>query len=322
MHDAAAASPAAAASQHPVPSPADFGWSGATLPPHDDGGAPHLERLRGLGLNGLIDAHSHWFPENVNAKIWAYFDRHYWPVTYRGSDEARLEWMRRNGARRFTTLTYAHRPGMAEWLNAWTAEFASRVPEAIPCGTFFPEPGAGAEVRRCIEHYGFRGFKLHLRVGGFDPAGNALHEAFEQIQAARLPVTIHCGSAPDSGRYTVPRVMQALLLRFPDLRVVIAHMGAAEFETYLGLAERYPGVYLDTTMVFVGFLACGAFPPALLPRLGAVAHKVLFGSDFPTIPYAYAHAVDGVLNLPLPPAALRGILAGNAAELFGVDVPA
>jgi hypothetical protein len=242
-------------------------------------------------------------------------------VTYRGSDEARLAWMRGNGVRRFTTLTYAHRPGMAAWLNEWTADFASRVPEAIPCGTFFPEPGAAEEVRRCIEEFGFRGFKLHLRVGDFDPSGAALRGAFSRIEAARLPVVIHCGGAPDAGRFTTPRVMQALLLRHPNLRVIVAHMGAAEFENYIDLAERYEGVYLDTTMVFVGFRACGTFPEALVPRLAALAHKVLFGSDFPTIPYAFSHAVEGVLNLPLDRAAQRRMVAENAAALFGVAPP-
>jgi hypothetical protein len=297
-----------------------IGWpKGLAVAPHDDGTAPHLGPLRELGLNTLVDAHTHWFPDSVNAKIWAYFDRNYWPLTYRESTESRLEWIRRNGVRRFTTLTYAHRAGMAVWLNEWTAEFASKVPEAIPCGTFYPEAEAETDVRRCIEEYGFRGFKLHLRVGDFDPSQTSLYPAFEQIEAAGLPVVIHCGSAPDPGAHTTPAVIKRLLLRFPRLKVVIAHMGAAEFETYLALAESHAGVYLDTTMVFVGFQACDPYPPRLVGRLEAVAHKVLYGSDFPTIPYPLPHAVRGILALPFSNQAKRGMLGETAAALFGLN---
>jgi len=267
----------------------------------------------------LIDAHTHWFPDNVNEKIWAYFDRHYWPVTYRDNTARRLEWMRRNHVHRFTTLTYAHRPGMAEWLNEWTAGFAADTPEAIPCGTFFPEPGVGGLVRRCIEQYRFRGFKLHLRVGDFDPAGDALYPAFEQIEAAALPVVIHAGSAPDPGRFTAPIYLRRLLLRFPKLRIIVAHMGSAEFEDYLRLARLHAGLYLDTTMVFVDFTACDPFPSAELPQLELLSHKILFGSDFPTIPYSLTHAVGSVLDLPVSDGAKRRMFHDNAARLFQVE---
>ena len=40
-------------------------------------------------------------------------------------------------------LTYAHRPGMAEWLNEWVARSADGAPEALPFGTFYSEPEAG-----------------------------------------------------------------------------------------------------------------------------------------------------------------------------------
>jgi uncharacterized protein len=297
-----------------------FDWApgGPRVAPRDDGRVRHGPLLRELGLDGLIDAHSHWFPEAVMRKIWDYFDRHYWPVTYRQMGEGRLAWVRRNRVKRFTTLNYAHRPAMAAWLNEWTAAFCERTPEAIPCGTFFREAEAAADVRRCIEEYGFRGFKLHLRVSELDPTAAALAPAFEQIEAAGLPLVMHCGSAPDPGPYTQPAYLRALLARHPRLRVVVAHMGAWDCEAYLELAERHETLYLDTTMVFVGFHACDPFPPPLLARLEAASHKVLFGSDFPNIPYPISHAVRSIGALPLSAAAKRRILYDNAAALFGL----
>ena len=41
---------------------------------------------RSLGLPGLIDVHVHFYPQRMLEKVWAYFDRAFWPITYRGSD--------------------------------------------------------------------------------------------------------------------------------------------------------------------------------------------------------------------------------------------
>ncbi len=309
------------AGAHLLRQPSDFGWTPGVPPrlPRDDGSAPHLAALKTLGLDGLIDAHTHWFPDNVNAKIWNYFDRHYWPVTYRDGTERRLEWIRRNGVRRFTTLTYAHRPAMAEWLNGWTMEFCARVPEAIPCATFYPEPEAAAYVRRAIEAHHVRAFKIHLRVGDFDPGVAELEPVFEQIAAAGLPVVVHAGSAPDAGRFTLPAVLGRVLARHPRLRVIVAHLGASEFAHYVALAESRPTVALDTTMVFTGFSACDPFPERLLARLEAISEQVLFGSDFPTIPYPLSHAVQSFLALPFADEAKRRMLRDNALRWFGVS---
>ena len=315
---------ALAAGQRPrAHGPGRFSWARGSTPraAADDGAAPHLEAMKELGIPRLLDAHSHWFPENVERKIWSYFDDHYWPVTYRCSHQERRAWMGRNGVEHYTVLTYAHRPGMAEWLNEWVARFADDAPEALPCGTFYPEPEAGRVVRRCIEEYGFRGFKLHLQVSAIDPTDSRLDAAIEQVAHAGLPLVMHIGNGPAAGPYNSPIYLERLLARHPHLKVVVAHMGAFEFEAYLAIAEQRENVYLDTTMVFVGYDACGQYPPALLGRLQNIAGQVLFGSDFPVIPYPLSHAVEGILALPFSAEQKRGILAENAAALFGANAP-
>jgi len=289
--------------------------------PRDDGRAAHLPALRAIGLGGLIDAHCHWFPMTVLRKIWAYFDEHYWPITYRQMPEGRLEWLHRNKVSAYTTLNYAHRPNMAAWLNEWTRDFADRNPAAIPCGTFYQEPGVEDEVARCVEEYGFKGFKLHVRVSRMDPTQDLLHGAFARVARAGLPVVIHIGSAPDPGEFTAPGYLRTLLETHPDLKVIVAHMGAWEWADYVDMAEAFPNVYLDTTMVFTGFVACDPYPAELMARLEGLSHKLLFGSDFPNIPYPLSHAVQGILALPLSDGAKRRILAENAAAMFGVPVP-
>ena len=72
-------------------------------------------------------------------------------------------------------------------------------------------------------------------------------------------------------------------------------------------------------MVFVDPMALGEFPLPLLSRLEGVSHRILFGSDFPNIPYPLSHAVESVLALPLSGAAKRRILWENGRALFGLE---
>jgi predicted TIM-barrel fold metal-dependent hydrolase len=113
--------------------------------------------------------------------------------------------------------------------------------------------------------------------------------------------------------------MAELLRRHPKLTVIVAHMGLPEYVDFLDLAERYERVHLDTTMAFTDFFEeMAPFPPGLRPRLRelGLAGKVLLGSDFPNIPYPYAHQLDALARLELGDDWLRAVLWHNAADLF------
>ena len=97
---------------------------------------------------------------------------------------------------------------------------------------------------------------------------------------------------------TGPDKLEGVLRRHPDLTIVVAHLGAPEYSEFLTLAERYPRVHLDTTMVFTDFFEkVAAFPSDLLPRLVDLPDRVVLGSDFPNIPYAYAHQLEALERL-------------------------
>ncbi|MGH3349920.1 MAG: amidohydrolase family protein [Nocardioides sp.] len=280
-------------------------------------------RLDALGLNGIFDVHTHFLPTRMLDKVWAYFDAvgpftgRPWPIAYRHSEEERLRVLRGLGVRRFSALTYPHKAGMAAWLNEWGAEFAADKPDCLHSATFFPEPGAGDYVREAIEA-GARIFKAHVQVGDYDPGSPLLDPVWEELSQSRTPLVIHAGHGPAPGRFTGPAGIEALLQRYPDLVLIVAHMGLPDYGRFLDMVEKYDGVHLDTTMAFTAFTEESApFPAAELPRLGALGDRVLFGSDFPNIPYPYLEAVDAVLGLGLGDQWARGVLHDNAARLFG-----
>ncbi|MGO4258948.1 amidohydrolase family protein [Marmoricola sp. RAF53] len=278
-----------------------------------------------LGIPGLFDVHVHFLPENIQRAVWRQFDEagpkigRPWPVLYRGSDEERVEQLRGFGVRRFTALPYAHKPGVAAYLNGWAAEFAARVPECLRSATFYPEPGVEGDVAALVAD-GVEVFKLHTQVGEFLLDDPLLLPAWEVLEESGTPIVVHVGSGPVGNAFTGPEHLERLLRLFPDLRVIVAHLGAPEFAEFFDLAERYEHTRLDTTMVFTDFFV--PFPDALLPRVAALGGKLLYGSDFPSLPYEYGHQYDGLARLlGRAPGLDEGWLAGvcwhNAAALFG-----
>jgi hypothetical protein len=280
---------------------------------------------RRLGLPGLIDVHTHFMPENVLAKVWAYFDAagallgQEWPIGYREDEDQRLAVLRGFGVRAFTAMLYPHKAGMAEWLNGWAVDFAARTPDCLHTATFFPEPGADRYVAEAVAA-GARVFKAHLQVGGYDPRDPLLDGVWGLLAERGIPVVTHCGSAPAPGKHTGPGPIGEVLARHPRLRLIVAHLGMPEYADFLDLADRHPSVYLDTTMVFTDFTEQRApFPRDLLPRLADLRERILLGTDYPNIPYSYAHALDSLARLDLGDDWLRAVCHRNAATLFGLQ---
>jgi len=285
---------------------------------------------RALGRPGLIDAHVHFLPPRMMRRVWAHFDAagtligRPWPIVYRWSDEERVRHLSRLGVRAYPALAYAHRPDMARDLNDWTLAFAAANPACVPSATCYPEPVAGSYVDEALRR-GARVFKLHLQVGGFDPRDPLLDPVWGSLADAGIAVVVHAGSGPVPNRYTGPGPIGEVLTRHPGLRLVIAHLGAPEYAEFLGLARRFDGVALDTTMVFTGFFEqFGSFPRELLAHLRelGLAGRVVLGSDFPNLPYPYVEQLDALAALDLGDDWLRAVCWDNGAALLGITEPA
>ncbi len=286
--------------------------------PLEDSALPSLAAE--LGIPGLFDVHTHFMPPAIMAKVWAYFDSagpllgRSWPIAYRGTDEERVEQLRAMGVRKFSSLSYAHKPGIATFMNEWTSGFASRTPDTLWSATFYPEPEASTYVPDLIAA-GVEVFKAHLQVGDFAANDPLLEPVWGALADSGTPIVLHAGSGPAPGRHTGAAGVTDVLSRHPALNVIIAHMGMPEYGEFLDLADRYDGVRLDTTMVFVDFWD-GPAPAAITPRLVDLQDRILFGTDFPNIPYAYAHQVEALQRLDLGDAWLADVLWNNGVGLF------
>ena len=185
------------------------------------------------------------------------------------------------------------------------------MPECLWSATFYPEPEAAAYVagagRRGVEV-----FKVHVQVGGFhldDPLlDDACGSGSRTRDADRGARRVGAGAQPSSPG---PRRC-AGAARWPRLAVVVAHLGAPEYDEFLSLAERFERVHLDTTMVFTDFFErAGAVPPRAAAAAADLRDKVLLGSDFPTIPYPYLHQLESLERLGLGEEWLRARVLGQ-----------
>jgi hypothetical protein len=268
-----------------------------------------------LGLPGLIDVHTHFMPHNVLAKVWAYFDAagpmigRPWPIWYRAEEPDRLELLRGFGVKAFTALVYPHKPGMARWLTEWSLQWARDVPDVLRTATVFPEPG----VLDWLDPQAIDVVKVHVQVGAYDPRDPLLDPVWGMLAEAGTPIVAHLGTGP----YTGPGPWSEVQARHPRLRTIVAHMGMPEIEGFVELATRHEAMLLDTTMAWVDFWDG---PKVVVPQVSelGLAGRILYGSDFPNIPYPYVHQLESLARLDLGDDWMREVLWGAGARLFGI----
>ena len=181
------------------------------------------------------------------------------------------------------------------------------------------DPGAlRDELERCVEA-GARGVKLHPIVQRLAPGTAALWPVYELCQELGLPVLFHAGFLGRSewNALARPAAFRDVLEAFPDLRVVLAHLGRGHYEDAVALAERFPQVAFDTcaavTAAAVPWRLGDTDAVALIRRLGVA--RVCFGSDYPWFdPAADAARVAGLPGLG--EAERAAILGDNALRLL------
>jgi len=266
----------------------------------------------------VVDVHTHLMPERLFQAVRRYFRAHLWHPRYDAPTESLVQTLLDMGVARFVFSSYAHRADMSRSLNHWVANVESTfAPHAIGFGTFHPDDG---EVLADLADEAFnklhlRGAKLHPQVGRFAVDDPRLDAVYARAIEAGAILLIHAGRLPEANEHVGARAFGRLMRRFPRLKVIVAHAGADEFDAFFDLCGQYEGVYLDTAMVYNRFL--GGPPP--IQRVLEFQDRVLYGSDFPNIPYAVESGVEAILDLRLGRALEEKLLCTNAARLLGLN---
>jgi predicted TIM-barrel fold metal-dependent hydrolase len=270
-----------------------------------------------------LDAHVHLHPPRLARSIQRWFADHGWVSPHPFEPAAVTDALYARGVRRFCFFSYAHTPGMARDLNRWLADQVVRLPGTIALGTLHPDdPDLDAVAAEATGGLGLRGFKFHHSVQRFHVDDERLFGVYERAQEAGHVFVLHVGTMPYRDAFTGVERFAGLMARFPRLRVCVAHMGAFQSAEFLALLALYPHLYVDTTMAMTPLATpyVGADPAAVSDaELQRWQDRVLFGSDFPLIPYDYDEERRWAWARGLDEPTRQKIFHDNALRFFGLD---
>lgn len=192
-------------------------------------------------------------------------------------------------------------------------------------------PGAVDFIKKCVEEDGARGLKLHPGAG-FDPSEKETLDLIEAVAEFDVPVITHSGPSipPTSSRYCEPILLDEMLLRFPEVNVIAAHMAYGYHELLFSLGRVRPNLYTDISGWQVAARTDYDLFARTLRRAADVlgAERILFGTDSPYLwptlsDRDYVQAVRDLATKAPPearftPEEVDLILGGNAARLLGL----
>ncbi len=273
-------------------------------------------------LPPVIDAHVHLFADPLFKAIWRWFEAYGWPIRYKLTTPEVLQFLFSRGVQHVVALHYAHKPNIARGMNAFVAEVVKQSGGRVTgVATVFPGEDDAEGILEEGFAAGLRGVKMHCHVQCFAPDSEALLPVYRACVKHDLPLVMHAGREPSSPAYkcdpyelcSADRVAHVLEAH-PKLRLCVPHLGADEFTGYERLLERFENLYLDTTMMMAGY-----FPVEVPQRLlDCRPERILFGTDFPNLPYAWDREIRRIAATEKREERLAAVLSGNARTLFGI----
>ena len=235
-----------------------------------------------------------------------------------------LKYLDRCGVERAALINYVAPEviGFTPAVNQFVAEYVKENPKRlIACGSLHPRHTKNilADVEEILR-LGIRMIKIHpphqlLYPNDYLRGVKELEIIYRAAEANGIPVMFHTGTSVFAGarnKYGDPMYVDDVAVDFPKLKILLAHGGRPLWmDTAFFLLRRHANVYLDIS---------GIPPKTLLeyfPRLTEIAHKTLFGTDWPGpgVPDIKQN-VDAFRALPLAEAVKERIFGGTAGEIW------
>lgn len=215
-------------------------------------------------------------------------------------------------------------------VNDETAAFVNAYPEKyLGFVTVHPhDPRAIEEIERGTQDLGLRGIKFGLNYQNVDPLGPEAFRLYDYAQAHRLPVLFHAGTSPvrfadiESAH---PRHMDRVGMAFPDLTVIMAHIGHPWQIDCIAVIRKHPNIWADVSGSVLR--PWGHYNAMRMATEWGVLDKLLFGSDYPastpTETMERLREVNSVIrgtNLPpVPEDKIEEIIHRDSLALLGLE---
>ena len=151
-------------------------------------------------------------------------------------------------------------------------------------------------LRYAIEDLGLQGVKFGPIYNGVPLSDPRLDPIYEYCQRNNIPLTMHMGTtfarnAPvELGRAIH---VEPVAMRFPDLTMILAHMGHPWFEDCIAVVRKQPNVFCEVSAIF--YRPWQYYNILISAQEYKITDKIFFGTDFPFS--KVGESVDGLLGI-------------------------
>ncbi len=192
------------------------------------------------------------------------------------------------------------------------------------------QPGWEEELRYGHQELGLKGVKLLPMYAGFRPDDSLLDPFWKYVSKHQLPVLLHTGTTFISQaplECTLPRHLDPVATRFPEARIILAHLGHPYEGECVAVIRKHPHVYADVSALF--YRPFQLYQSLMLVQEYGVWNKVLFGTDYPfttvnetiTGIRSLNKMLDGTSLPRLNEDAIETMIYRDAFPLLGLEVP-
>lgn len=161
------------------------------------------------------------------------------------------------------------------------------------------EPDCLEQLVYCVEELGLRGLKLGPVYQHFDPEDRQHWPLFAKCQELGLPIMWHQGTTfPSRARlkWGLPLQLEDIAMDFPDLKMIVAHLGHPWEEDLIVLIRKCPNVYADISAVH--YRPWRYWQAMVTAMEYGVTSKLLLASDFPSA--TIDNVIAGLRNVNAP----------------------
>ena len=199
----------------------------------------------------------------------------------------------------------------------------------IPFMSVHPiDPKWSEEYDRCVGDLGCKGMKLGLNYQDCDPLSEEASRVFARLEEDGIPVVFHMGTSPNADaplEYAHPLKMDFVAIKFPKLKMVLAHLAHPWQADCLAVVRKHPNVWADVSAQF--YRPWSFWNGLRLFHEWGVLGKVFFATDWPvTIAGDNIDALRGLArfakdhHLPvIPEEEIEGIITRDSLDILGLE---
>jgi predicted TIM-barrel fold metal-dependent hydrolase len=185
-------------------------------------------------------------------------------------------------------------------------------------------------IDRACQEWNAKGFHLAPIYQKFRPDEEQWFPIYEKLQTKGMPLIWFQGSSFEAVdgplEWANPVLLDKVARSFPELRMIIAHMGSPFFRETVALIKKHKHVYTEMSALWHrSWDLYGALVSAY--QYGALG-KVFFGSEFPMqtpqqskdVLAAVASMAEGTNFPSIPKEEIEALLHRDSFELLGISM--